>query len=172
MDIPGNNVYVDGNTYAVDGSSVFTMTTGNTITAVHIAMTVQFTYANVGGKDTIRTMSDVSGATSLVVEVYEGAFVVGETLYGLTNESDLTTSATGTASLDSKTVECLAESYPDICTAAEIQIRYLWKNKMRFELTSTSKDGEQHVRTSVPKVDNYLQQEALDILMPYRRKSV
>ena len=78
--------------------------------------------------------------TALTIEILYGQYIVGETVSQWDTESGAGNS-TATAVLSSATSLCLAESYPEIVNAAELQIRYMKKNKDRFEMQSIGKDG-------------------------------
>jgi len=102
-------------------------------------------------------------ATTLRIEILYGIFEDGETITEYTDEN-LTTAGDATAEITAITYQSLVEQYPDIVRAAEIQVRYYWKHKDDFELTSTSKDAT-NVRSSDRKGD--VTEEAKSLLKPY-----
>jgi len=106
-------------------------------------------------------------ATTLTIENQYGIFTAGETLTEYTDEACTTSDAT--AVLTTITRQSLAESYPDIARAAEMQVRYMFKHKDDYELSSTSKDGTNTRRESVISGDSGLTKESTLILMQYRK---
>jgi hypothetical protein len=106
-------------------------------------------------------------ATTLTIENLYGIFEAGETLTEYTTEALTTSDATAT--LTTITRQSLAESYPDIIRAAEMQVRYMFKHKDDYELTSTSKDAKNQRRETVISRDSGLVKEATFILLPYRK---
>jgi hypothetical protein len=115
----------------------------------------------------VRTAS----ATSLTVEVLYGTFEIGETLTEYDTESAIG-SSTAVATLNSKSATSLAEAYPEITLGAEMQIRYMWKNKDGFENAGVSKDGVSTKQANVQSLGMPLQPEVQTMLLKYRRISV
>lgn len=111
-----------------------------------------------------------ASSTSITVEVIRGVFEAGETLTEYTGEGSDGASGTS-AVLSSKTTECLAETYPDIVRAAEIQVRYMWKYADSFELSDTSRDGTSRKRPEY-KLGKPVTPEAAMILTSYRIPSL
>jgi hypothetical protein len=109
-------------------------------------------------------------ATTITVEILYGIFEAGEALAQYDLE-DLSGSSTATATLSAITQQALAETYPDIVRACEIQVRHYWKHKDDFELSSTSKDGTNQRQLS-QQDRNPLTAEVMALLTPYRRLSV
>jgi len=110
-------------------------------------------------------VKNISAAT-FTVEVLYGIFEVGETLTEYANE-DGTGATSETATLDSKTQIALAESYPDIVSGCEMEIRYYKKHKLDFENTGTQKDGTTTRRDAGKTRRLTLQPEVVDIIEPY-----
>jgi hypothetical protein len=112
-------------------------------------------------------------ATVLTADVLYGVFEAGEALTEYTTEAGAT-AGDATATLASVTTAALCESYPDIVTACEIQVRHMWANKTRLDVSSVSKDGgvqrigaqwQSSVMGPPPPIVN----DAYNLLMPYRR---
>ena len=109
--------------------------------------------------------------TAPVVEILYGVFEVAETLTEYTSEDQ--SDATGiTATLTSKTITALCESYPAIVEACEMEIRYLRKYKDSYENTGITKDGTTVRRDSREKKRLRLQPEVIDMIDPFRRISL
>lgn len=89
--------------------------------------------------EAVGIVKSISG-TSLTVEILYGIFEEDDILTEYSDE-DLTTIGDASAILSSILSQSLVEQYPDIVRAAEIQVRYYWKHKNDFELSSTQKDG-------------------------------
>jgi len=94
----------------------------------------------VGGTSEAVGIVKAFSGTSLTVEILYGIFESLETLTEYSDE-DLTTIGDASAILASITKQSLVEQYPDIVRACEIQVRYYWKHKDDFEISSTQKDG-------------------------------
>jgi len=92
-----------------------------------------------GTSEAVGIIKAISG-TSLTVEILYGIFEALETLTEYSDE-ELTTIGDASAILSSITKQSLVEQYPDIVRACEIQVRYYWKHKDDFEISSTQKDG-------------------------------
>jgi len=112
-------------------------------------------------------VSYTAGTRALVVENYYGTFKVGEALTQTTAESSGSSTATGT--LEAVSIESLADVAPDLLSACEMQVRYMWKHTTDFEITGTDKDGlttrdNRLVASHLP-----LLPEVREILNPYRR---
>jgi hypothetical protein len=128
-----------------------------------------FVYGTSSGSVGILMSTDNS--TKMTVSVLYGIFQVGETLAQWDTEMGIGTS-TATAVYNSATSLSLAEAYPEIVAATEIQIRYMKKNKDRFENAQITKDGSTKrrvARTGVDKVDNEIQPEA-ELMLGYLRR--
>jgi len=108
-------------------------------------------------------------ATTLTIENLYGIFEAGETLAEYSDEN-ITTATTNTAVLTTITRQSLVEQYPDIVRACEIQVRYYWKHKDDFDLTSTQKDGTNQRSTYENK--NRLTNETMHLLEPYIRQII
>lgn len=111
-----------------------------------------------------------STATTLTIETLFGEWEVDEPIAEYTDETHLT-AGDASATISAVTQPALSESYPDIVRACEIQVRYLWKHKDSFELTSAQRDGTSYRRDGFdlrhPFVD-----EAMRLLLPYKRLAV
>lgn len=123
-------------------------------------------YVYGGTSEAVGIIKAVS-ATSMTVEVLYGIFEAAETLTEYTDE-DLTSVVAGaSATLSAISQQSLAESYPDIIRACEIQVRHYWKHKDDFEASSTNKDGTNQRRLGYEE-KSILIPEAISLLMPYR----
>lgn len=107
-----------------------------------------------------------STATSIVIANLYGIFIAGETITEQDTEGTKGASD-GTAVISSITAQSLAEAYPDIARACEMQIRYMWKHKMDFENSTTSPEGT--VRRNPAIIEGELQPEVKNMLATYRR---
>ena len=121
----------------------------------------QFVYGSTS--EAVGIIKSLSG-TSLTVENLYGIFEAGETLTEYTDE-DLTTIGDASATLSTISSQSLVEQYPDIVRAAEIQVRYYWKHKDDFEVTSTQKDATNQRVTFDKK--SALTKEVMDLLENY-----
>lgn len=116
-------------------------------------------------------LMSTDNSTTMTVAVLYGIFQVGETLAQWDTEM-AAGSSNQTCKYASATSLSLAEAYPEIVAATEIQIRYMKKNKDRFENASITKDGttkRRVARTGVDKVDNEIQPEA-ELMLGYLRR--
>lgn len=104
-----------------------------------------------------------AGSNSLTIEILYGIFTVGETLTEYIDESMNTSDASTT--LSSKTRTSLAESYPAIVNACEMQIRYMHSHRNDFENDSSERDGVTLRRAS--DASSKLQAEVRMQLDPY-----
>lgn len=102
--------------------------------------------------------------TSLQVEVLYGVFEQGEVLNFNVNEDGSDTNNI-LATLQTKDEEAICEAYPEITTAAEIEVRYRWKHKFDFENSSTNKDGTSQ---RAERTTHGLRPETLATLNPYK----
>jgi len=111
-----------------------------------------------------------SSATTLTVENLYGIFQADETVTEYTNEA-CSSSGDASATISAISQQSLAEAYPDIVRAAEMQVRYLWKHKDDIELTSTNRDSTNSRREGggAPPVSGGLLPEVVGLLLPYRK---
>jgi hypothetical protein len=110
-------------------------------------------------------------ATTLTIEVLYGRFLVGETLQQWDTE-DSAGGSTQTAVYVSASSLALAESYPEIVRGVELQLRYMFKNKDRFEQEAIHKDGtsfRRRTKGSLPA--NELEAEVTMMIAHHRRMS-
>lgn len=108
-------------------------------------------------------------SSTLTIEVLYGRFQVGETVQQWDTEDGAGTS-TQTAVLTTAQSLSLAEAYPEIVRATEMQLRFMWKNKDRFEQERIDKDGtslRRRTKGSLPA--NELEAEVTMIMAHYRR---
>jgi len=87
-------------------------------------------------------------STSITIEVLAGYFENEEVL---TEYTSLTgTAGSKTVQIDSVTSRCLAEEYPDIVTACEMQVAYMTKHHENgdFDTNGTDKEGVSYRRNS------------------------
>ena len=102
--------------------------------------------------------------TAITIEVLYGYFDSGETIEAMkTEDGGAITNAT--AVLNSVTLRCLVENYPDIVTACEYEIRYMHDHRFDFEnLSSGGRGGT----TRKDLTDTYnLLPEVRSMLQPY-----
>lgn len=128
-----------------------------------------FTAGNycIGQTSGARGLTVSQSGTALVIENLYGIFDATEIIKEYDNESG-TGTATGQATASAITQQSLAEAYPDVVRAAEMQIRYNWKHKNNFENVSTNKDSTtRKAPQGSPVVE--MQPEVLSLLNPYRR---
>jgi hypothetical protein len=124
--------------------------------------------------ETSETIGIVKAQTSvsLTIEVLYGTFTLGETVTQWETESGPGT-APPTATLDTATSLALAESYPEIVRGVELQLRYMWKNKDRFEQQQITKDGSSTRRLRQGYYDEaQMQPEVASMLAPWRRLAI
>lgn len=109
-------------------------------------------------------------ATALSVENLYGIFEDAETLNAYTSES-MTATIGFSATVDEVAEVSLAESYPDIVRACEMQVRYMFKHKDDVELTGTNRDSTNSRRegNDAPARSGGLTREAIGLLLPYRK---
>lgn len=107
-----------------------------------------------------------AGTLALTVENYYGAFTAGETL----NQTDAENSGSATASAAIAAIarQSLAEVAPEIVSAAEAQIRYMWKHTSDFENVGSVKDGTTTREALTITHEWPLLAEVRDLLGPYR----
>ena len=111
------------------------------------------------------------GASTLTIEVLYGRFLVGETLQQWDTE-DSAGGSNQTAVYNTASSLALAESYPEIVRGVELQLRFMWKNKDRFEQEAIHKDGtslRRRTRGSLPA--NELEAEVTMMIAHHRRMS-
>lgn len=142
-------------------NSIFVVTNSNTPTVGN--------YMKGGTSGAIGIVSAWDNSTKkLTIENYYGKFEVGETLTEYTDEGETETTPAVTATLDSVDRWSLAEAYPPIASAAEMQCRYYWVHSTDFENTGSMKDGtttrQRQDRRVLP-----LLPEVMNLLAPYRR---
>lgn len=94
----------------------------------------------VEGQDSLAMGYVISKSSStIVIEVLYGIFQVGEQIKGKSAWDSPTFETDMEADIDSVTTRCLAETYPDIVRACELEIRYMNDHKSDFENTNTAK---------------------------------
>ena len=102
----------------------------------------------------------------LTIENYYGIFQAGETVNQNTSE-DGTGSVVTSTTLSIIVSQSLAESYPDLVTAVDTQIRYMWNYGSDFEKAQVSKDSvrirDKRSESAYPFIE-----EAFNLLQPYR----
>jgi len=111
-------------------------------------------------------VSYAAATLALTVENYYGAFVVGDVLNQTTAEA--TGSATATGTISALFSRCLVEVAPEIVSACEAQVRYMWKHTSDFENVGSVKDG---TTTRAPLLTIHewpFIPEVRDLLQPYR----
>lgn len=150
-------VYTGG--FAYHGTrSTFVITTGNAFT------TNYFVLGNTSGAMGIVISRDTK---TLVLDNLRGAFEAGETITEYTTESaDAATTVTDV--IASITYQSLAEAYPDITIAAQMQIRYMFKHKDDFELVGSTRDAT-NLRRNNERPELRFIAEVVNMLAPYRR---
>jgi hypothetical protein len=104
--------------------------------------------------------------SDITIEVLYGVFETGEIVHLHTTEEGIDTNNI-TAALSNKVSESLAEKYPDIVNACEIEVRYKWKHKHDFENISTDRTG---TTQRIGTIGQYgLQDQTVNMLLPYKR---
>ena len=122
--------------------------------------------------EAIGRVVSISG-TTLTVQNYYGIFQKGETVIEYATEYD--PESVPTATVTAKTInsiskQSLAEAEPELVSAVENEIRYMWKHQTDFENIGTTKEGAT-IRKQQPMKRRWpLQEETLDMLEPYVRK--
>jgi len=150
-------------------------TGGMAYSGVQSVFTVTDATAFTSGKFIVGTTSGALGivrggvTTALTVEVLGGKFTTEAiTEYTTEDESDATAI---TDTISAVAQQSLAESYPAIVQACEIQVLHMYKEKQTLELITQSRDGSS-VRRQQPSVANPFLAEATRFLQPYRRPSL
>jgi len=102
------------------------------------------------------------------VENLFGIFEAAETLTEYTDEAH--TSATAvTAVISSITRQSLAEAYPDIVNACEMEVRFRFKHKGDFEITGSSRDAT-NIRRDASEIGQPFTTEVMRLLAPYKNR--
>lgn len=104
--------------------------------------------------------------TTIVIEVLYGVFQVGEQIKGKTTWDNANFITNMEADIASVTSRSLAEAYPNITRACELEIRYMNDHKSDFENAGTTKAGTN--RRDMTK-DYDLVPEVRSLLEPYAR---
>ena len=104
------------------------------------------------------------GSGTITIEVLAGIFEVGETIQAKATV-DGALIANATTDIASATVRCLAELYPDIVQATELELRYMDDHRSDYENQSTDKGATS--RKDLTKNYNLLP-ETRSILEPYK----
>ena len=111
-------------------------------------------------------------STSVTVEVLLGKFQSGEDLNSW-NSKDLTGAVSGFSGvISSVTRRCLAEEYPTIVTAVEMEIRFMKQHKLDFENVSSGKEGTRRRAGRFESDTSELQPEVERMLYRYKRLTV
>jgi len=105
-------------------------------------------------------------ATAIVIANLYGIFIVGDVLQEQDTEGTQGTSD-GAATITSVTAQSLAEAYPDVARACEMQVRYNWKHKLDFENSTSSPEGT--IRRRPDLIEGQLQPEVLALLQGHAR---
>lgn len=117
-----------------------------------------------GAVGLVRSMTGASYQTEVLYGVYDpGEVVVLHTLEDASDSSGIT------ATLESRAVEALCESHPDIVLACEMQVRYLKAHKDNMEFASYTRDGATRKTPAVGT--SGLLEEVEAMLSKYQRKS-
>jgi hypothetical protein len=125
-----------------------------------------------GGSSNAIGILRATDGTNMTIEVLYGRYSIGETVYQWDTE-DGAGGSTSTATLNSATSLCIAEAYPEITRGVELQIRYMWKNKDRFEQATINKDGASTRRWRGQYADEaQMQPEVTMILAHLRRMAI
>lgn len=123
-----------------------------------------------GGTSGALGIVKASTATTLTVETLFGEWEADETIAEYSNEEH-STAGDASATVSAVTQQALSESHPNIVRACEIQVRYMWKHKDSFELTSAQKDGTSYRRDG-SELRNPFIDEAMRLLLPYKRLAI
>ena len=159
----GLRIHYDGGLAASAAQSVYAMTPTGSFTVGK--------FISGGSSSTIGILRATDNATTMTIEILYGSFQLGETVYQWDTEDGAGASTTS-AVLTAATSLSLAEAYPEIVQATELQIRYMKKNKDRFEQAGITKDGtsiRRVARSGVNKIDNEIQPEA-ELMLGYLRR--
>jgi len=144
---------------AVHGTqSTFALTTGNTFTAGRYVL---------GSTSMAMGIVVSQSVKSLILDNLRGVFEASETITEYTNEA-CSSGGSVTDVISSITYQSLAEAYPDITTAAEMQIRYMYKHKDDFELVGSTRDAT-NLRRNNERPEQRFVAEVINMLSPYRR---
>lgn len=110
----------------------------------------------------------VAGTKLLTIDLLYGIFDVGESFTLRATETG-TAIVNGTGDIASKDVLSLAETYTDIVTACELEIRYMDDNRSSFETQANFRNQQ----TKVDMTRTYdLLPEVRSLLEPYRNISI
>ena len=127
----------------------------------------------VAGKYVKGSSSEAVGYTTayasdvLTLDNYYGIFKVGETLT-FYDDADLTTASSITVTYDSYVCLGLAESNPNLVTACNAQVRYMFRNVLSFE-DATADSSNVVFKRNIEKQNYYeLRPEVTDLLRSYR----
>lgn len=123
-----------------------------------------------GGTSEAVGIVKAASSTAMTLEMLYGIFEAAEVIWQSDTEAAVAASGGDYATISSITRQSLYEQYPDIVRACEIQVRYYWKHKDDFELSSTQKDGTNQRNNFDNK--SQLTPEAQALLLPYRRRAV
>jgi len=130
----------------------------------------------VRGKDSLAVGLVVSNVTDvLVIEVLYGVYEIGEVVEGFDDESGGTAISGMTETLLSATTLSLAESFPDIVHATELEIRFMDDHRSDFENIGSSKSGTTRVnimQNEKFKRDYDLLPEVRSLLEAYRNITI
>lgn len=115
-----------------------------------------------------------AGTRLLSIENYYGIFELGETLTQTHQEASGSVTASGV--IEALSTLSLVTVAPEIVTATEAQVRYMWKHTTDFENIGSMKDGTtQRATQRAPVMANHewpLTPEVREMLNPYRRVAV
>jgi len=103
----------------------------------------------------------------LIIENYYGKFTSTEVIKTFVLE-DGSGSSTFTGTVSSISKQSLAETYPEIVTACEIQTRYHFRHMNDFENVGTNKDGATMRRFDYIEQKMPFQPEVYNLLQPYK----
>lgn len=118
-------------------------------------------------------VSSVADGTTLVVQNLQGIFTQGETISQYTEENpDDRNSASASTSIVSIDKQSLAESYPDLVLACEMEVNYHFAHVNNYQDISMSRDGTSTYRDRYRRPTEPFTAETLQILNTYRRYPV
>lgn len=117
-----------------------------------------------------------TAAGTISLENMYGAFVA-ETITeytaldnALSNGNGINNASGVTATLTACTAQSLAEAYPDLTEAAEMYVRYLWKNRDNFGNVLVSRDGESRTSRADLRSDAVMTPEVRELCDTYRNR--
>lgn len=113
-------------------------------------------------------VSSVTDEETLVIENLQGIFQASETITEYDTEDPDTRTSDASTTITTIDRQSLAESYPDIVQAAEIEVDYHFRHKNDYEMVSDQRDGTTLRRDRFTKPKSPFIEEVMQLLEPYR----